>query len=174
MDVKVRISDQVGVLDLHGPFTVDSDTRQLPEVVNLLHLMGVDAVILNLRQVSFLDGSGIGQLIICAQTIQGRGGEFRLAEVNSRFRSMIELCGLSDVLKVCGSERVARESLPRREPVQKGPRSSLLPPGNLTPGLCMGEFFWTSRIGKRPREHPVSIDPVSGVSLRAKARGKAT
>jgi anti-sigma B factor antagonist len=120
MQVNVRILDHVVILDLQGRFTVEANTRRVPEVLNSVRQMGVNNVVLNLTQVRYLDCSGIGQLVICFQAVQEAGGGLRLVNVDRRYRKVLDLCGLSDVLEVCASEREAVESFPTEVRYQQG------------------------------------------------------
>ena len=65
LDMAERQIGDVTVLDLVGKLTIDQDAQRLKDKINSLILQQRTAVVLNLRDVSYIDSGGLGQLVAC-------------------------------------------------------------------------------------------------------------
>jgi len=91
------------ILHLEGRLTVEEDTHPLHELLG--SITGVDpwTVVLDLANVPQLDCSGIGQLVQLNHQVGRSGGVLLLVNVDRRQKRLLELLGLLEVFRVCGS-----------------------------------------------------------------------
>jgi anti-sigma B factor antagonist len=88
--VTVRV---VGEIDLATAGDVESPVLELLD-------SGFETVVLDLREVSFLDSSGIGVLIRSHQYADARGAHLSIVVGKSRSREVLEISGAIDYLDV--------------------------------------------------------------------------
>jgi anti-sigma B factor antagonist len=55
-------------------------------------------VILDMKDVEWINSSGLGSLMACLTTLRGSGGDLRLAHVSDRVRRPIQITRLDQVL----------------------------------------------------------------------------
>jgi anti-sigma B factor antagonist len=96
-------SRQVGdatVIDISGRITVGEGNITLREIVRDLTDKGTRRVVLNLGEVNYVDSSGMGELVKTHTTIQNKGGELKLANLNQRVHDLLQMTRLSAVFDI--------------------------------------------------------------------------
>ena len=80
MSVKIttRQVDGVTVLDMNGRIILGEGSVQLREAVRDLLSKGQKKILLNLGNVTYIDSSGIGELVSAFTTAKNQGGELKL------------------------------------------------------------------------------------------------
>ena len=74
LNIKERQAGDVTILDLSGKVTIGEGSVQLREVVKRLLEEGKKKILLNLGDVSYVDSSGIGELVSSYTTTNNAGG----------------------------------------------------------------------------------------------------
>jgi len=97
----------VTVVDLGGRIVHGEETRALRERVKDLLGERKTRLVLNLRDVNFIDSSGTGTLVACFTSARAVGGDLRLANANRYFREFLEMTRLLNMLDVFNSEEEA-------------------------------------------------------------------
>ncbi|CAM4227182.1 anti-sigma F factor antagonist [Paenibacillus tarimensis] len=94
-----------GELDHH---TADSVRQQMEEAI----LRGSsDHVILSLKDLVFMDSSGLGVILGRYKLLKSRGGKMVVCDVNPAVHRLFELSGLFKILTIHDNERSALTSL---------------------------------------------------------------
>ncbi|PZD93470.1 anti-sigma F factor antagonist [Paenibacillus sambharensis] len=94
-----------GELDHH---TADSVRQQMEEAI----LRGSsDHVILSLKDLLFMDSSGLGVILGRYKLLKSRGGKMVVCDVNPAVHRLFELSGLFKILTIHDNERLALTSL---------------------------------------------------------------
>ncbi len=111
----VRQARGVTILDISGRLTLTEASASqtggaLHDWVRALVKQGRKNILLNLRDVSYVDSSGLGELIGCLSTVQSQGGELKLANPTERVRNLLRLTKLNTVLEVIEDEFTAVRS----------------------------------------------------------------
>jgi stage II sporulation protein AA (anti-sigma F factor antagonist) len=57
-------------------------------------------LIVNLREVTFIDSSGLGMLIGCYKTMHGRQGRMMICDASERVYRLLELSGMKKLMPV--------------------------------------------------------------------------
>jgi len=68
----------VSVVDVAGRITVGGGSNALREIVRELTSAGKKKILVNLREVSYIDSSGIGELVSAFKEITQGGGQLKL------------------------------------------------------------------------------------------------
>jgi anti-anti-sigma factor len=82
----------VGELDLHG------SERLTEEVAGALQGT-VDELALDARELRFVDSAGLRALLLARGEAERQGASFRLSDITAPVQRVIELAGLTDVLR---------------------------------------------------------------------------
>jgi anti-sigma B factor antagonist len=83
----------VTVVDVRGRFTL-IEGEAVHDLLLDLYREGRKKLLLNLRHVSYLDSSGIGQLVRSLYTAKKNGAELRAVELNPKARETLRLTNL--------------------------------------------------------------------------------
>ncbi len=71
----------------------------------------VDHVILSLKDLQFMDSSGLGVILGRYKQVKGKGGKMVVCDINPNVHRLLELSGLFKILTVHDNERNAISSL---------------------------------------------------------------
>jgi anti-sigma B factor antagonist len=74
---------------------------------------------LNLREVEYVDSSGIGELVKTHTTIRNKGGELKLANLNKRVNDLLQMTRLAAVFDIQPDEARAIESFGSQAALRK-------------------------------------------------------
>lgn len=109
MKITERRVGDVTILELHGRLVMDEDTS-CTELIDDLVRQGRIRLILDLRDVSYIDSAGVGALIAKYVSLRRRGGDLRLVSLSDRVRRVITIARLLDVFDTFESEDLAVRS----------------------------------------------------------------
>ena len=99
----------VTVVDVRGGFT-NVEGEAVHELLVDLFREGRTKVLLNFRGVSYLDSSGIGQLVRSLYTARRNGAELRAVDLNPRASEVLRLTNLYRIFTDFPDERAALDS----------------------------------------------------------------
>ncbi len=111
MQTGTRQIGDVTVLDISGRISLGEGNVMLREIIRDLADKGNKKIVLNLGEVNYVDSSGVGELVKSLTTIQNKGGELKLANLNKRVHDLLEMTRLSTVFDVHKDEASAIKSL---------------------------------------------------------------
>ena len=109
LEIAARQREGVNILDLDGRITV-GEAGKLREAVEAQKAAGNTRLILNLEQISFIDSTGLGAMVICHTTLTKTGGGLKLLNLNKRNIELLVLTKLHTVFDVYSEERDAINS----------------------------------------------------------------
>lgn len=78
MKIQTRKEGTVCVIELHGKLAQPDGTAALREKAKELDEAGEHRLVLDLRNVPWLDSSGVGEIVGCYARAQDRGGQIKL------------------------------------------------------------------------------------------------
>lgn len=110
MNVNVRQRDDVNILDLKGRITIGSGEVALRNAVQDALNSGAKKVLINMKDVSTIDSSGIGELVSAYTTATNRGAKLRLANLPAKVTDILTITQLITVFDVYDSEDAAIQS----------------------------------------------------------------
>jgi anti-sigma B factor antagonist len=105
--ITVRELRGVTVVDLSGRLVFGEESRALRERLKELLAEKKTRLVLNLREVNFIDSSGAGALVACLTSARPVGGDLRMANINRYFREFLEMTRLLNMMDVFNSEEEA-------------------------------------------------------------------
>jgi anti-anti-sigma factor len=104
MQVSERRAGGVAVLDLKGRLVLEEGVPVLREAIDRLVASGQYRILLNFRDVVYMDSCGIGLLIAKLVSVRRTGGDVRLVNLTSRSHHLLEITRLLDIFLVFTSE----------------------------------------------------------------------
>jgi anti-sigma B factor antagonist len=112
MDIKIeeRIIGDVTVLDLVGKLTTDQAARHLKDKINSLISQQRTHIVVNLRNVPYIDSGGLGQLVASYESVMRTDGALKLLNVTSRNHDLLSITRLVTLFESFDSEAEAVQS----------------------------------------------------------------
>ena len=117
MNCTVRQIGDVNVLDLSGRISPDETIARLVlqdlvvEQVNSGH----KKILLNLREVTYINSSGIAGLLASFRTVQSQGGELRVCNASNRVHAVLRRTSLGSFFDLEQDEHSALQSFSKAE-----------------------------------------------------------
>lgn len=112
MSVKLT-SRQVGdvtVIDAAGRITLGEGASAFRDTIRDLAAKGNKKLLLNLADVSYIDSSGIGEMVSGFTTITNNGGHLKLMGLSKRVKDLLQITKLYTVFEVYDDEADAVRS----------------------------------------------------------------
>ncbi len=112
MSVKLN-TRQVGdvtVVDVSGRITLGEGSSALRDAMRELTAKGNKKILLNLGDVSYIDSSGIGELVSGFTTVANAGGTLKLLSLTKRVKDLLQITKLYTVFDVHEDEAHAVRS----------------------------------------------------------------
>ena len=112
MSIKVstRQVDGITVVDLSGRITLGEGSSTLRESVRDLVSKGQKKIVLNLGDVTYIDSSGIGELVSSYTTVSNQGGNLKLLNLQKKVHDLLQITKLYTVFDVHTDEAAAVKS----------------------------------------------------------------
>jgi anti-sigma B factor antagonist len=108
--VKTRQIDGVTVVDVSGRITLGEGSSAVRDVLRDLISKGEKKLLLNLSEVSYIDSSGIGELVSAYTTVSNNGGTLKLVGLTKRVKDLLQITKLYTVFDVHEEEAHAIRS----------------------------------------------------------------
>ena len=110
VNIKERQAGDVTVLDLDGKITIGEGSVALRSAIRRLTEEGKKKILLNLSKVSYVDSSGIGELVSSFTTINREGGQLKLLNLTQKIQDLLAITKLLTVFDVYEDESTALAS----------------------------------------------------------------
>jgi anti-sigma B factor antagonist len=112
VDIKAmsRRVETVNVIDLSGRITIGEGTVVLRDAVKALQQKNEKNILLNLAEVSYIDSSGIGELVSSFTTFGNQGGKLKLLNLTKKVHDLLSITKLLTVFEVFDDEAKAIQS----------------------------------------------------------------
>jgi anti-sigma B factor antagonist len=112
--VSVKLSTrQVGgitVIDASGRITLGEGASAFRDLIRDLAAKGDKKILLNLSDVTYIDSSGIGEMVSGYTTVTNHGGVLKLLGLNKRVKDLLQITKLYTVFEVHEDEASAVRS----------------------------------------------------------------
>jgi anti-sigma B factor antagonist len=107
MKASTRQVDGITVVDLSGRITLGEGSVVLRDAVRDLLAKGEKRLLLNLGDVTYIDSSGIGELVSAFTTVRNQGGELKLLNLTKKVHDLLQITKLYTVFDVKDDEAAA-------------------------------------------------------------------
>jgi anti-sigma B factor antagonist len=97
-------------MDATGRITLGEGASTFRDTVRDLAAKGDKKILLNLSDVTYIDSSGIGELVSGFTTVTNHGGVLKLLGLNKRVKDLLQITKLYTVFEVFDDESTAIRS----------------------------------------------------------------
>jgi len=107
MKATIRTVDSVSIVDVSGRITLGEGCTQLRELIRDLLSKGQKNILLNLADVTYIDSSGIGELVSGYTGVARQGGALKLLNLTKKVHDLLQITKLYTVFDVHDDEAKA-------------------------------------------------------------------
>jgi anti-sigma B factor antagonist len=94
----------VTIVDLSGRITLGEGSVVLRDTIRDLVSKGKNKILLNLADVTYIDSSGIGELVSAFTTVRNQGGELKLLKLTKKVHDLLQITKLYTVFDIKDDE----------------------------------------------------------------------
>ncbi len=110
MKATIRQIDSVTVVDVSGRITLGEGCTQLRELIRDQLSKGNKNLLLNLGDVTYIDSSGIGELVSAYTGVSKQGGSLKLLNLTKKVHDLLQITKLYTVFDIHDDEATAISS----------------------------------------------------------------
>src|SRR5664279_1792708 len=107
MKASIRQVEGVAILDLSGRIKLGEGSSLLRDIVKDLLSKGQKNILLNLGDISYIDSSGIGELVSAFTSVRNQGGELKLLHLTKKVHDLLQITKLYTVFDIKDDEAAA-------------------------------------------------------------------
>jgi len=109
MQSPIKVVKPFGILD-------GTQANEFRQEISLLLENNTKFILIDFREVTFMDSSGLGALVLCLKTVRTAGGKLFICSINDQIRMLLELTSMDRVFEIfsCREEleqKIMSESL---------------------------------------------------------------
>lgn len=98
---------EVTVIDLDGRITLGDGSALLRDLIRENLDKGQKKLLLNLAAISYLDSTGLGELVSGYRLVKSNGGELKLLNLNKKVTDLLQVTKLYTVFEIHNDEAQA-------------------------------------------------------------------
>jgi anti-anti-sigma factor len=102
MDCVIKVFEPSGTFD-------NSKAKQFRKEINDCLKKGTNIVIVDLKNVTFMDSSGLGALVLARKTIQAARGKLLLSSISEPVKMLFELTSMNSVFEILSDRTEFKE-----------------------------------------------------------------
>ncbi len=107
MKIYQRNVGDVTILDLEGKITIgEGDVMMRDAIMGLLEL-GRKRILLNMSRITYMDSSGVGELLSCLTQVGDSGGQFKLLNISTKIKNLLHIAQILSVFEYFNDEEHA-------------------------------------------------------------------
>lgn len=110
MKIEARHEQGVTIIEPKGKITIGEGDVALREAVFEALEAGARSILFNLKGVSTIDSSGIGEMVSAYTTVTNRGGQLKLCSLPAKVSDILQITQLISVFEVFDTEAEAIRS----------------------------------------------------------------
>ena len=107
MKASNRQVDGVTIVDLSGRITLGEGSVVLRDTIRDLVSKGKLKILLNLGDVTYIDSSGIGELVSAFTTVRNQNGDLKLLKLTKKVHDLLQITKLYTVFDIKDDEAIA-------------------------------------------------------------------
>ena len=107
MKASTRQVDGITIVDLSGRITLGEGSVVLRDTIRDVVAAGNKKILLNLGDVTYIDSSGIGELVSSFTSVRNQGGELKLLNLTKKVLDLLQITKLYTVFDINDDEAQA-------------------------------------------------------------------
>lgn len=105
-----RLVGAVAILDLDGRLVMGDHSSEFREAIRMLLTEGHKEILVNLRDVDYVDSSGLGELVSAYSTAKRADARLKLLNLTTRVHGLLQMTKLLTVFEAFDTEDTAVRS----------------------------------------------------------------
>jgi anti-sigma B factor antagonist len=110
LTAKTRRVGNVAIVDLSGKITLGENTGILRDELRSLMSQGSKNIVLNMKDVSYVDSAGLGELVGAYTTATNQGGAVKLLHMQGKMKDLMQITKLHTIFPAFEDEQQALSS----------------------------------------------------------------
>ena len=110
MTASTRHVGGVTIVDLYGRIVLGEGSAGVRDLLRNLLKEGNKKILLNLRNVDYIDSSGLGELVSAFTSMRSQGGELKLLNLTRKVRVLLQITKLLTVFDITDDEATSVKS----------------------------------------------------------------
>ena len=115
LKINIRETADAVILDMSGRVSLGDALADLRDTIREALAGDQKNILLNLAEVSYIDSSGLGQLIGSYATVTNRGGQMKLLNLQKRVNDLLQITKLLTVFETYTNEEAALRSFAKKK-----------------------------------------------------------
>lgn len=107
LNTTTSIVGRVTIVDCEGRITLGDGSKTLECLTRDLIQKGHRRILLNLADVTYVDNSGIGELVVAFAAVRNAGGELKLLHLTKKVHDLLTVTKLYTIFSVYDDEQRA-------------------------------------------------------------------
>lgn len=107
LQIRNREVNGVSVVELDGRVVLGEETNKLREAVKNLVSEGKKKIVLDVKNVTMIDSSGLGALVAAYSSAKSAGVSLRLSSLGTHFNQLLQITKLLTVFEVSKTQEEA-------------------------------------------------------------------
>ena len=113
--INIRETAEATILDISGRLTLGEALGDLRDSIREAAAGDRKHILLNLADVSYIDSSGLGQLIGSYASVTDRGGQMKLLNLQKKVHDLLQITKLLTIFETYASEKEALASFAKTQ-----------------------------------------------------------
>ena len=110
LNISNREVDGVAIVGLDGRVVLGEESNAFREQVKSMLAAGKKKIVLNMKNVTYIDSAGLGALVAAHHSAHLQGASLKLSNLGSKFQEILQVTKLLTVFDVYDSEAAAVHS----------------------------------------------------------------
>jgi anti-sigma B factor antagonist len=111
LNLQQRESDGVTILEMEGRILVGESSQKFHQEVRAVIAGGARKLVLQLGGITYIDSSGVGEIVGALTAAKNAGGELRLADLTPKVRDLMKMTNLNKLFELNYTEAAAVQAL---------------------------------------------------------------
>ncbi len=103
-DLKLKIVKPSGILD-------STKAAKFRQTVSQSIDQGIKSILIDFQDVTFMDSSGLGALVICLKTTRSSNVKLYLCSINDQIRMLFELTSMDKVFEIFSDQEAFNDAI---------------------------------------------------------------
>ena len=117
--VALRHAGDVAVIDVTGRLALGEHSGELRDCVKELVRKGEKKLLLNLKEVSYIDSAGLGEVVCAYASMTNAGGQIKLLHTQPKIHDLLYQTKLHTIFIDYSDETTATRSFDHQEPAKR-------------------------------------------------------
>ena len=103
---------EVTIIDMNGRITLGEGSSLLRDLIREKLSSGRKKIVMNMAEITYLDSTGLGELVSGYRLVKSQGGELKLLNLNKKVSDLLQITKLYTVFDIHTNEGQAVSSFP--------------------------------------------------------------